>query len=255
MQPGVPHVLLNPQSIRLWNATGTLENCVRGTGYTYAKYSKATPALIVEKDDVEHIGTAAVIRFGTPKRNKYYLVTNRHVVDAAQGVKLKRVEFLENAILECPTKWNFCSTDDIAAVQIDEGASAEFFCLCHDAHLLDKVVTFGYPKIPFADRNYLAVHSGEINAVFGTTSKEEMFLISNQVAPGSSGGPVVDEKGFLAGLTAKAFQGKMEPDADFLISWNAAVTFKRIRAFLAGISGLEDWISGADEFLELRSDT
>jgi hypothetical protein len=117
------------------------------------------------------------------------------------------------------------------------------------------LVTFGYPKIPFADRNYLAVHSGEINAVFGTTSKEEMFLISNQVAPGSSGGPVVDEKGFLAGLTAKAFQGKMEPDADFLISWNAAVTFKRIRAFLAGISGLEDWISGADEFLELRSDT
>jgi V8-like Glu-specific endopeptidase len=115
---------------------------------------------------------------------------------------------------------------------------------------LDRVTTLGYPKIPFADDAYLAFHSGEVNTVFKTTAGEELFLISNQIGPGSSGGPVMNDKGLLVGVAAKAFQGKMEPDADFLINWNAAITFKRVRKFLQDVSGIEDWSANHKEWLK-----
>ena len=236
-------ITLNTNGIEIHDAAGVLENCVWGLAYMLAKYSKATPAIVVEKNGSEHIGTGSVIRFGSPENHKFFLLTNRHVVDPAEGIAIKKIELNNTELKRFRGDWVLSKTDDLAAIEITCEPDAPYFSIHYELQPLERVISFGYPKIPFADDAYLAVHSGEINTAFRTTAKEEMFLISNQVGPGSSGGPVIDKKGLLIGVTAKAFQGKMEPDAEYLINWNAAVTFKRVRKFLEEVSGLKDWIA------------
>lgn len=240
---------LNEQAIRIYDGAGVLENCVWGPHFIFAKYAKATAAIIVEKESSEHIGTGSIVRFGSPENSKFFLLTNRHVVDPSESIVVKRIE-IGNSEATLTSEWKLSTSDDLAAAMIAWEPTKPYFCLGYEARPLERVTTLGYPKIPFADDVYLAFHSGEVNTTFKTVNREEMFLISNQVGPGSSGGPVMNKKGFLIGVAAKAFQGKMEPDLDYFINWNAAVTFKRIRAFLGGVSGIEDWTTAnwVDEY-------
>ena len=201
------------------------------------------------------MGTGLFVRFGSPDNYKFFILTNKHVVDPNDSITIKRIELLNSEVKNMRGDWRLSTADDLAAIEIDHSPDQPYFCLAYQVTPLQRVITFGYPKIPFADDAYLAFHSGEINTVFRTTLAEEMFLISNQVGPGSSGGPVMDNKGLLVGVTAKAFQGRMEPDASYVISWNAAITFKRIRTFLGHISGIPDWTANAENWLETWSPT
>lgn len=245
-----PRLTLNDRAIRVFDRAGVLENCVWGKNWLLHRYAQATPAIIITKQQSEHIGTGSVVRFGAPDNPRFFLVTNRHVVDPNEGIEIEKIDLNNENIKSSVGHWHLCSKDDLAAAEIVWNSTRAFFSLDFETRPLDRVTTLGYPKIPFADDAYLAFHSGEVNTVFRTTNGEELFLISNQIGPGSSGGPVMNDKGLLVGVAAKAFQGKMEPDADFLINWNAAVTFKRVRDFLQEVSGIEDWSENYKEWLK-----
>jgi S1-C subfamily serine protease len=227
-----------------------LENAVWGIDFVFAKYAKATPAILVDKGGSEHIGTGSIVRFGSPTNHKFFLLTSRHVVDKTSGIIVRRIEIHNEVLTDFVGDWHLGSSDDLAAIEVAWMSDAPYFCIDYEVHPLERVTSLGYPKIPFADDAYLAFHSGEVNTAFRTTSREETFLISNQVGPGSSGGPVMDSKGYLVGVAAKAFQGKMEPDAEYLINWNAAITFKRVRDFLESVSGLKDWTESVKDWID-----
>lgn len=234
---------LNDQAIKVYDSIDALENCVWGLDFILSKYAKATPAIIIDKNGSESIGTGAIVRFGSSLENRFYLVTNRHVIDPSEGISIKNIDINNKKLEGLVGDWHLCASDDLAAIAIDSSVVEAYFCIHYETSPLQRVITFGYPKIPYADDAYLAFHSGEINTVYQTVQREKMFLISNQVGPGSSGGPVMDDKGLLVGIAAKAFEGKYEPDGGAKINWNAAVTFKRLRKFLEEISGLQDWMT------------
>jgi hypothetical protein len=117
---------LNAKAIRLCDALGLLENCVSGPAFTYAKYFRATPAIIVKRDGIEHIGTGAIVRFGPPANQTYFLVSNRHVVE---GWSVVRVDLFGRDISPNLGEWRFCDTDDLACVSIRDMKVERHFAL------------------------------------------------------------------------------------------------------------------------------
>jgi hypothetical protein len=72
--------------------------------------------------------------------------------------------------------------------------------------VLTRTITLGYPRIATTDAPYLLAHGGELNAVVSNYYGEERLIISNAVAPGNSGGPVLDEAVLCIGMVINAFE-------------------------------------------------
>ena len=72
--------------------------------------------------------------------------------------------------------------------------------------VLSRTITLGYPRIATTDAPYLLAHGGELNAVVSNYHGEKRLIISNVVAPGNSGGPVLDEAGLCVGMVVNAFE-------------------------------------------------
>jgi len=68
-------------------------------------------------------------------------------------------------------------------------------------HVLTPIITAGFPKVRLLDSSPLLFHRGEINGFMGNIDHADReMIISTDVAPGSSGGPVISEFGTILGL-------------------------------------------------------
>ncbi len=80
--------------------------------------------------------------------------------------------------------------------------------------ILEKVVSVGYPRIHLTEASPLLFHSGEVNGWTGSLERGSRFLVTScDVAPGSSGGPLINELGLAVGIVSRrtetASQGGM----------------------------------------------
>lgn len=204
-----------------------LENVVKGPGILPPRYYPATAAIIVEKDGNESIGSGSVVsHFG-----QTFLLTNRHVIDPSEGVRVKRIHLADSVISYALDDPIIAQADDLGALRLDIPAGHPRFYLSEIGYTLQDVLLLGFPKIPFTTRPHLTIHSGEINATIETRTGEEVYLISNYASPGSSGGPLIDYRGLLVGVVSERLEGKYGEELG-VFQHSAAVTLERVQKFI-----------------------
>lgn len=73
--------------------------------------------------------------------------------------------------------------------------------------ILDTVITAGFPRVFFDQSNPLLLHRGEVNGWVGALDDGNLFgVTSASVAPGNSGGPVLNSIGSAIGVVAQLQQ-------------------------------------------------
>ena len=211
-----------------------LDNVLLGRQHVVKKYSPSVAAIIVQKDGIERVGTGFLVYnpfSGKPFTGTGYIITAKHNVDPGEGI-----EFLR---FESPTaiQFNVLAGDWICHPELDMAAmpiatSQELMPIypLGEAAVLSRTISMGFPSIATSDGLYLLAHNGELNAVITSyLDKKDYLLISNNVSPGSSGGPVLDDSGLCIGMVVRALETEHEGG---LTKTNAAIPAKEIQRFI-----------------------
>lgn len=217
---------INFDLVKYYQATRVLENIVKGPGILLSRYYPATAAIIVEKNNQESIGSGAVVSWN----ERTFVLTNKHVINPNEGIAIKSI-FLAESEYQPPHSVILSDADDLAAFPILLPDAHPRFFLGPESYTLQDVVLLGFPKIPLTIRPHFTAHSGEINATIDTRNGEMLYLISNYASPGSSGGPLIDYRGFLIGVVSDSLEAEYEESA-MPFQHSAAVTRERVQAFL-----------------------
>lgn len=187
-----------------------LDNVLLGPSYLTKKYIRSVPAIMGTKQRDEFTATAFLATSGT-KSQKQVLVTAKHNVSRDEGLSDLRIISPDDVSYEpiCDN-WIPHGKLDLALIPVRvRGAAFPIFPLGTPS-VLSRSLTLGYPRVGRSDAPYLLAHSGEVNANIRTFDREERIIISNLVAPGSSGGPVLDEAGLCIGLVVNALEVRHE---------------------------------------------
>lgn len=161
-----------------------------------------------------------------------YFATARHVLDDAREIQLShcpysamidRVDVVKTIVPEreegdvavLKTKVHFTdyhltfhkgskkrALESLASIPfgplVDEAVS--------DNHILDEVLLMGYPRVPLSRTPELLAVRGEVNASLIKYLDHGYYvhIISTMARGGFSGGPVIDEHGFLIGIFSES---------------------------------------------------
>jgi len=127
--------------------------------------------------------------------NKGYLITSYHMVKDADSV------FIQNAAIERTHAAMVLSDPqlDLAILKIDTRKLASqwqvpFTLKEKQSEVGEKVFTLGYP------RREMVYGEGALSSLSGFTNDTSMYQISIPVNPGNSGGPLLDENGYIIGV-------------------------------------------------------
>jgi hypothetical protein len=165
-----------------------------GEIFVAQKYSRAVVHIIVRNPDGQEWGGSGFF----VRQPANCIVTAKHVLE---NRTLLRVEDREgNSICDGSAVKHFGPEKlDLAMIecQLPEGIHPFRIEWREDAFgQLDRVLIFGYP--PFAGHEVGLLHArGDIKAKVSPLGDEKRYslMISNEIAPGCSGGPVVSEAG------------------------------------------------------------
>lgn len=190
-----------------FKTSGLLDNVLFGIQYTIRKYLPVIPAINVtdRKTADQFCGTGIVIPISIVGAGvRYVVITNRHVVEPSQfaidSVASKSVEFkVISDVYE-----SVDSSLDLAAFEVSTEYAGNYLILGDDPITLDSIITVGFPRVPFTTAQYALSHSGEINGQVSTMGGSELLVISCNVNPGNSGGPVLTEDGRCVGVVTES---------------------------------------------------
>jgi S1-C subfamily serine protease len=124
-----------------------------------------------------------------------FFLTNYHVVEKARRILIKTSDG------DFPgTVVKIDSANDVAVIRVDGTFSCLPLGTARDVALGDPVITVGYPNIEIQG---LApkLTAGEISSLTGMADDPRVFQISVPIQPGNSGGPLVDQRGNVIGIT------------------------------------------------------
>lgn len=220
----------NQKRIAAFSSLNILDNVLLGPGFVAQKYSPSVPPIFVKKGDDERTGTGflASSRFDATGR---VIVTAKHNVDRSAGIKfLSFGETSGASYVPLSETWFLHPELDLAAMPVSWTGSPTPIYPLGTPTVLSRTISLGYPRIATTDGPYLLAHGGELNAVVGDYYGEKRLVISNLVAPGNSGGPVLDEAGLCVGMVTNAFE--TEHEGGVSIS-NAAIPADAILTFIA----------------------
>ena len=142
-----------------------------------------------------------------------HLVTNYHVVQKCNYLSIQKMGLLT---IETQDQIN-----DIAILKSDE--SANFLKLRDNPQLGQSIFTGGYPYNDVLDNFNFT--SGNISSLRGTKSNISQFQFTAPVQPGSSGGPIIDDKGGVVGVTVSGL-GASFAEANNTLPQNIAFGIK-----------------------------
>jgi len=142
-----------------------------------------------------------------------HLVTNYHVVQKCNYLSIQKMGLLT---IETQDQIN-----DIAILKSDK--SANFLKLRDNPQLGQSIFTGGYPYNDVLDNFNFT--SGNISSLRGTKSNISQFQFTAPVQPGSSGGPIIDDKGGVVGVTVSGL-GASFAEANNTLPQNIAFGIK-----------------------------
>lgn len=119
-----------------------------------------------------------------------HLVTNYHVVQKCNYLSIQKMGLLT---IETQDQIN-----DIAILKSDD-ESGNFLKLQDNPQLGQSIFTGGYPYNDVLDNFNFT--SGNISSLRGAQSNISQFQFTAPVQPGSSGGPIINDKGGVVGVT------------------------------------------------------
>lgn len=183
---------------------GEYEYRVLGFSRVINRLSGAVIAIEVETaEGIPTIGTGFFLG------NHHTIITARHVVEAMRSVRIvggdDKPYMLHRVAVAADPRL------DLATLLV-EGDDTRPSLRSSEAHLLDEVLCVGYPPIPGFDAIQVAeparviaqkATSGHVVAISSSYLEPatELMLLSARIKGGSSGGPVLDKKGYCVGLT------------------------------------------------------
>lgn len=209
-----------------------LDNVLLGPSYIAQKYRQSVPAIYVKKGEDEFTGTG-FLTLNQSNTAKHAIVTAKHNVDPAEGITFSGFSSPNGVSYEPLTsEWILHPSLDLAAMPVKCSEAPVHIYSVGVARVLSRTITLGYPRIATTADTYLLAHGGELNAIVSDYHKQNYLIISNAVAPGNSGGPVLDEAGVCVGMVVRAFESEHEGGVS---KANAALPASVILNFLSTV--------------------
>ena len=169
-----------------------------GLDYIRERISPYTAIIVVCDDKGDnHIGSGLLI-------STNHILTCLHVVDGVEikEVLIKEAQYAVKDIYKSESK-------DIAIIEIlDCSLNPENDVVFSGGHVLDTILTFGYPPISRIRETPLIVQKGEINAISTNYNGDKCLIYSSVVRPGNSGGPIFSDKGYFVGMVTEHLERK-----------------------------------------------
>ena len=228
-----PRALVNyywdKERVTLFVSLGIVDNVILGSSYVARKYHESVPAIYVRKQGDECTGTGFLAASPNNIR-KRVIITAKHNIDPKEDIEFIGLSKVgEKALKPVNDTWILHPNLDLALLEVDcDNSIVPIFPLGNPSVLM-RTISLGYPRIATTDASYLLVHGGELNAIVNTYHGEDRLIISNVVAPGNSGGPVLDEAGLCAGVVVNSFETQHQGGIE---KSNSAIPAKHVLDFI-----------------------
>jgi S1-C subfamily serine protease len=168
-----------------------------------------------------------------------HIVTNAHVVQKCRSIRVARVrEGAVQARLVAIDKVN-----DLALLQANVTA-ASLPRFRTGARIGEPVNVFGFPLVPLlASTGNFTI--GNVTATSGIGDDTRMLQISAPLQPGNSGGPVLDESGYVVGVTVAKLNvlklikatGDIAQNVNFALKSTSALSFLDANGITVSLAG------------------
>lgn len=196
--------------------TNMLNSVVYGFEYIYEKNKDMVIPVVWDKGDGEYAAGTAF---------KYFngIATAKHCLTDVNNLMIKG--FTADELNSSHVYIHQNEGADVAFIELGSILNCDVFP--EDGKVLDEVLVMGYPKIPAftdlitAEKTSIAAkaearHTTTTGTVvsFGTQylMRCEMMLITSKISGGNSGGPVINDKGSLVGITSCLADGEGDYD-------------------------------------------
>jgi S1-C subfamily serine protease len=167
---------------------GEYDNIVRISGV------KLYPS--VASAPVQQVGATGTGFFITPT----VVITNAHVVNGCSKITI----VYQNDIIRRARVLAMDKDNDVAVLIIDEAIAQIrplFVANSNSVLVGERAYTLGYP-VPDGQGYNAKFTDGLVNSLTGIGDQPRWFQISTPIQPGNSGGPLLDSKGRVIGITS-----------------------------------------------------
>ena len=181
-------------------ADGSIDEGIWENGnFLYAKEIERKPIpdqnSIVARDNIDRNKViSAASGSGFAVSSKGHVITNNHVIDGCQTVKIHHKGQAIPAIIVTYDPYN-----DIALLKGDFRPSAVFSLSNEEPELLQDIYVAGFPFGKTISSS-VKVTKGIISSLSGIGNNYSNIQIDAAIQPGNSGGPIMDERGNVVGV-------------------------------------------------------
>lgn len=237
----------------------------------------ATATIYQEDGSTEVTGaTGTGWAVGAPGKPVQYIVTNGHVVEAAYayprlydnvtGTVQVYYSAAENDFVQVEVVYYSPQTEkDIAILKLPTPTTKRTALTLRESDsvkMSETAYALGYPgdsssrqTLPAYDLNDVTITKGIVsNRVSSNWATYEAFQMDVSIAPGNSGGPLVDEDGQVIGINAS---GATDPETGVMLGMNYAIIINELTKILDQeriaytMAGPLSWVPGWFAFVFL----
>lgn len=193
----------NGLSQNIWSGINSVRISINNHIVNYNERVKIEKTMEeVKEEEIKHLTSWSGTGFAL---NQGHIVTNYHVVEGANSIKVKGIKGDFN------TEYNakVVATDkinDIAVIRIEDDHFTSFGAIPYKikksmSEVGESVWALGYPMTAVMGEE-IKFTDGKISSRTGIQGDLSMYQISVPIQPGNSGGPLFDNNGNIIGITS-----------------------------------------------------
>ena len=187
-----------------------LEGMAFGNHCVLADAKRKVAEICVRLDGSQDTGSGFLLHIS---ETKTMLLTCKHLLFNKDGRQRKIDEIrIDDLFLQARAAFPFSRIDAcLLELEIEPAQKGYRFV---KGSLLEDVTTVGYPRLRLVERSPLLFHRGQINGWSDEpNSPNRQAVISADIAPGSSGGPVLNGFGAVVGMSERRIETNYEDGA------------------------------------------